>query len=78
LNLRVAASGAGGRLHVEFNGVDKTGAMTIPNTGGWQVWTTISAPVTLEAGTQTMRLVVDAASAAGVIGNLNHISVSAQ
>jgi hypothetical protein len=75
LNLRVAAAGAGGRLHVEFDGADKTGPMTIPNTGGWQTWTTISAPVTLAAGTQTMRLVVDAASAAGVVGNVNHVEV---
>ena len=77
LRLRVAASGAGGRVHVEFNGADKTGPMTIPNTGGWQVWNTISAPVTLAAGPQTMRLVVDAASAAGVVGNINRIEVVA-
>jgi probable HAF family extracellular repeat protein len=75
LDLRVAANGAGGRLHVEFNGVDKTGAMNIPNTGGWQTWTTISAPVTLSAGPQYMRVVVDAAGPTGVVGNLNFIQV---
>jgi uncharacterized repeat protein (TIGR01451 family) len=77
LDLRVAANGAGGRLHVEFNGVDKTGAMTIPNTGGWQAWQTISAPVTLSAGVQRMRVVVDAAGATGVVGNVNYIAVVA-
>jgi hypothetical protein len=77
LNLRVAANGAGGRLHVEFNGADKTGPMTIPNTGGWQAWTTISAPVTLAAGTQQMRVVIDAASPANIVGNVNHIEVVA-
>ena len=76
LNLRVAANGAGGRLHVEFNGVDKTGAMTIPDTRGWQRWTTITVPVTLAAGTQKMRLVIDAASSAGVVGNINSLSVT--
>jgi len=76
LNLRVAANGAGGRLHVEFNGVDKTGAMTIPDTRGWQTWTTITVPVTLAAGTQKMRLVIDAASSAGVVGNINSLSVT--
>jgi hypothetical protein len=76
LDLRVAASGAGGRVHVEFDGIDKTGPMTIPDTGGWQAWTTISAPVTLAAGPQRMRLVVDAASSAGVVGNVNFVSVA--
>jgi hypothetical protein len=50
--------------------------MTIPNTGGWQSWTTISAPVTLSAGTQRMRVVIDAAGPTGVVGNLNFIQVS--
>jgi Carbohydrate binding module (family 6) len=75
LDLRVAATGEGGRLHVEFDGVDKTGPLTIPNTGGWQQWATISAPVALSAGAQRMRVVVDAASAAGIVGNLNFVQV---
>jgi probable HAF family extracellular repeat protein len=77
LVLRVAANGAGGRLHVEFNGVDKTGPMTIPNTGGWQAWRDISASVTLSAGMQRMRVVVDAAGATGVVGNLNYVALTA-
>jgi hypothetical protein len=77
LELRVAANGPGGRLHVEFDGVDKTGPMTIPNTGGWQAWTTISAPVTLTTGPQRMRVSVDAASASGIVGNLNYVGVIA-
>ena len=75
LELRVASSGAGGRVHVEFGGVDATGPLDIPNTNGWQTWTTISAPVTLAAGLQHMRLVIDAASSSGVVGNLNFLRV---
>jgi probable HAF family extracellular repeat protein len=77
LDLRVAANGAGGRLHVEFDGTDKTGAVVIPNTGGWQSWTTVSVPVTLSAGTQRMRVVIDSAGATGVVGNLNFIQIAA-
>jgi probable HAF family extracellular repeat protein len=76
LDLRVASNGAGGRLHVEFDGVDKTGTMTIPNTGSWQKWQDISAPVTLAAGAQRMRVVVDGAGATGVVGNLNYIALT--
>jgi len=34
LDVRVAANGNGGTFHIEFNGVDKTGSMVIPNTAG--------------------------------------------
>jgi len=77
LTLRVAANGPGGRLHVEFDGVDKTGPITIPNTGGWQAWRDISANVTLAAGMQRMRVVVDAAGTTGVVGNFNYVTLAA-
>jgi phosphatidylserine/phosphatidylglycerophosphate/cardiolipin synthase-like enzyme len=78
IQVRVAASGAGGTFHIEADGVNKTGPMTIPNTGGWQSWTTISkSNVTLSGGPQVWRLVIDAASSAGVVGNLNYIAVVA-
>jgi phosphatidylserine/phosphatidylglycerophosphate/cardiolipin synthase-like enzyme len=75
IEARVAASGAGGTFHIEANGVDKTGPMTIPNTGGWQAWTTISkSNVSLSAGAQVWRLVID--STGTVVGNINYILVS--
>jgi endonuclease/exonuclease/phosphatase family metal-dependent hydrolase len=58
LDFRVA-SHAGGTLHVEFNGQDKTGSVTVPATGGWQSWTTVSRTVTLSSGAQVMRVVFD-------------------
>jgi phosphatidylserine/phosphatidylglycerophosphate/cardiolipin synthase-like enzyme len=74
IEARVAASGAGGTFHIEVNGVDKTGPMTIPNTGGWQTWTTISkSNISLSAGSQIWRLVID--SAGSVVGNINYIRV---
>src|SRR6185295_4181981 len=75
LTARVAASGAGGTFHVEVGGVDKTGPLTIPNTGGWQAWTDISVTVSLTAGTQTMRFVADTNRT--VFGNLNYIAFTA-
>ena len=38
LEARVASSGAGGTFHVEVDGVNVTGPLTVPNTGGWQTW----------------------------------------
>lgn len=73
---RVAASGAGGTFHVEAAGVNLTGPLSIPNTGGWQTWTTVSTTITLAAGPQILRLVVDSASPAGVVGNLNYLRLT--
>ena len=61
VEVRVASGVGGGTLHLEFDGVDRTGPVTFAGTGGWQNWTTVSAGiVTLDAGVQTMRLTIDA------------------
>jgi predicted amidohydrolase len=75
LRVRVAAEGAGGRFHIESNGVDRTGAITVPDTGTWQTWTTITTTISLPAGQQVLRLVVDAESPAGIFGNINWLEV---
>ncbi len=57
IDVRVASQSAGGAFRLEFNGVDKTGDVAVPVTGGWQNWTTATASATLSAGTQLMRFV---------------------
>ena len=75
---RVAADGPGGTFHIEIDGVDRTGPIAIPNTGGWQEWTNVTAPpVVLSAGTQVWTVVIDAAGSTGIVGNLNYITVVA-
>ena len=75
LRVRVAANDTGGTFHVESHGINRTGTLAVPNTGGWQAWTTLSTTVTLPAGQQTLRFVIDTVSAAGVFGNLNWLAV---
>ncbi len=77
VEVRVASAGAGGRFHIEVNGADKTGPLTVPNTGGWQSWTTIrKTGVSLSAGTQGFRLVMDANGSTNGVGNFNWIRVA--
>jgi beta-glucanase (GH16 family) len=57
IDTRVSSLSGGGQFHLAFNGVDKTGAIAVPNTTGWQTWTTVSATVILSAGPQLMRFV---------------------
>jgi len=74
LQVRVASAGSGGTFHIEFNGTNKTGTLTVPNTGGWDTWQTISKSVTLDAGWQTMKIVMDSNGATGNIGNFNYVA----
>jgi glucose/arabinose dehydrogenase len=77
LEARVAAHGPGGTFHVEIDDIDATGSMTIPNTGGWQSWRTITkGGLPLVAGRRTLRLVIEAAGATGLVGNVNHLRLA--
>jgi hypothetical protein len=49
---RVASLGTGGTFHLEMNGTNVTGTMSVPNTGGWQNWQTLTVTVPLAAGAQ--------------------------
>jgi len=61
IEVRVASSITGGRFHIEFDGVDKTGMVSVPNTGSDQGWQTVTLNgVSLNAGQQVMRLAIDA------------------
>jgi hypothetical protein len=75
-DVRVASKGAGGTFHIEVNGVDRTGPFVIPDTGGWQVWATLSkAGISLSAGPQVLRIVMDAEGASTYVGNVNWLKV---
>lgn len=78
LNLRVANVGDGGTMHVDFGGVAATSSLTIPNTGGWRTWRTISTEVQLHAGRQIMQVHFDGNSTSGYVGNLDFISLVPQ
>ena len=70
--MRLASNGAGGTFHIEVNGVNKTGPIAVPNTGGWQVWTTVTKTgVALAAGPQVIRVVMDANGPSGSVANFN-------
>jgi hypothetical protein len=77
IDVRLASPATGGTFHIEVNGVDKTGPISVPNTGDWQGWRTVrKASVSLPAGPQVWRLVMDANGATGAVANFNYVSVS--
>ncbi len=54
VDYRVASPNSTGSVILGEGGVDLAPALAVPNTGGWQNWTTISNQVYLQAGTHTL------------------------
>src|SRR5882724_2360620 len=66
LDVRAATGSQGGAFHVEADGVNVTGKVVLPGTGGWQNWTDLVVNnVSLSAGQHTLKLVIDSAAQAG-------------
>jgi hypothetical protein len=61
LDLRVAAEGDGKSLHIEIDSIKVSENVKIPNTGGWQDWTTLTIHnIELTAGEHIMKVIFDA------------------
>ena len=76
-SIRVASDGEGGTFHIAIDGVDRTGPLSVPATGGWDAWTTVTKTgVGLTAGTHVLRLVMDSNGATTAVGNFNYIEAS--
>jgi hypothetical protein len=55
----IASATGTAKLHLECDDTNKTGVISIPNTGGYQSWQTLTRTVKLEAGKHLLKLVVD-------------------
>jgi endoglucanase len=73
LAFRIAAQHSGGQLQVKKADGTILTTVAVPQTGGYQTWTTVNAVVSLAGGTQTIRI----ASSASTNWNINWIEVSA-
>jgi len=80
LDFRVASAGAGGTFHIELpNGTNITGSVSVPNTTGWQTWQTVRVSgVTLAAGTQVWKVVMDTNGPTTAVGNFNWLKATAR
>ncbi|ACU73201.1 coagulation factor 5/8 type domain protein [Catenulispora acidiphila DSM 44928] len=73
VSLRVAApSAVTGALHIaNASGTNLSGAVNLPQTGGWQTWSTVTAIVTLPAGQQVLTVNEDTGG-----WNLNYLALA--
>jgi len=75
LDLRLANDHGGGVLHVEVDGVNVSGSITVPDTNGWQTWQTVTIPnISLTAGQHILRLAFDTEATGGYVGNINYVT----
>ena len=74
VSFRVAApSAVAGAFHLaNSSGANLSGSVSLPSTGGWQSWATVTASVTLPAGQQILTLSQDNGG-----WNLNYMSLAA-
>ena len=78
LDARVASPGAGGTFHVEIDGVDATGPLAVPSSGGWDIYRTLTVNnIALTVGPRVLRVVFDTNGVTGFWGNLNYLRWSA-
>src|SRR6202453_790886 len=61
VSLRLASpNGVTDGLHIaSSSGANLSGSVNVPDTGGWQTWTTVTVSVTLPAGQQTLTVYQD-------------------
>lgn len=73
LNLRVARQPVGNSaVSVALGGVNKTGDLVVPSTGGWQTWADVTKTgVSLSAGQQVLRIAM-----VGDLFNVNWIEIA--
>ena len=78
LELRSANSGAGGQVYLEVDGTDVSGLIAIPETGGIELWQSVTVPdIPLSVGEHVLRLVMANTAPGGIAGAFNWISLTA-
>ena len=76
---RVGMLGEGGTFHLEVDGSDVSGALQVPNTGGWYNWATVEkTDVILTAGEHVLRLAMDANGPGGSVGVFDALELALQ
>ena len=75
VGFRVASLKTGGSIHLEVDGAKVGSSITVPDTGAWTTWKTITlGNVQLPAGKHVLTLKFDTQSSIGYVGNFNSMT----
>jgi alpha-L-fucosidase len=77
LTMRTANAVAGGQAKVEIDGIEVSGLITIPQTGGMDAWQSVAVSgIQLGVGEHILRLVMVTDAPGGAVGAFNWISLA--
>jgi hypothetical protein len=77
VRIPVASDGQGGTFHLEVAGRDVTGPIAVPDTGGWDKLVVVKRDgIALEAGVQTLRIVMGTEGETRSIGDIDCLTFS--
>jgi hypothetical protein len=72
-----SGNGGGGTFHLALDGLDITGALSVPDTGGWQTYQTVrKAGVSMSAGQHVLRLSLDTEGPNRGVANFNFLRIN--
>jgi hypothetical protein len=73
VNVRVTSGGSGGTMefHLDSQSGPLAGTATLPVTGGWQTWTTVTAPISGATAIRNLFVTFRSGGASGGIANVN-------
>ncbi|MEJ0091490.1 MAG: ThuA domain-containing protein [Limisphaerales bacterium] len=78
IGTRIASQGNAGTYHLEIDGQNVTGSVTVNDTGGWQIYQTLTKTnVSINAGPHEVKLSLDSTGANGTAGNYNYFIFTA-
>jgi N-acetylneuraminic acid mutarotase len=77
IDSRLSSGSSGGKFHIDIDGSNKSGTLTLGNTGGWNTFKTITKTgVGLAGGTHVLRINFDSATRSGQdIGNFDYLNL---
>jgi phosphodiesterase/alkaline phosphatase D-like protein len=77
LGASAASRLAGGTLHIDVDGIDATGPLTVPATGGWRTFVLVAKDgVILSAGRHVLRLALDTNGVEGITADFDSLQIS--
>jgi hypothetical protein len=73
---RLSSASGGGSFHVDIDGKDVTGEITVPRTGSWDDFTNIAAgSITLAVGKHVMSVVMDSQGSSGFVADFEDFAI---
>jgi GH25 family lysozyme M1 (1,4-beta-N-acetylmuramidase) len=76
LDLRLSQADPNAKVHVEIDGVNVTGALTVPDTNSFNVFTTLSKTFNLTGGKHIVRLAFDQQASNGTVAGVDWLRFS--